>query len=383
MGIKPLLSPALINWINLRNKKIIKSHSFKNSYWFHASSGEIEYCKSIIRLIKEKQPESQIVLTYSSPSAEKLFSNISDYVDQFIPLCWDQISDVNELFDYLQPKCLVFSKTDLWPELITQAHKRNIKLGVISFNPKLNLLNQFLLKSLLVKFSFISCIDEKNKPKLQSIAPHTEIRVDGDTRFDQVFHRLNQPSKINILTNSKVLVCGSTWPEDENVLLYILKQLIHHNFKIVIAPHEVDRGHVTRIAERLAQQNISFQLFSDQNISAPLNLNKEVLLIDKIGFLADCYRHADVAFIGGSYKEKVHSVMEALCCGVGVVVGPYYKNNPEAKKYISQYVLTSNNAEELLKGIQQQVSLNKTTIINEMKTHQFSSAKIVEILLPL
>lgn len=375
--MKPLLNTKLKAWLSLRNKKIDKNNSFKNSYWFHASSGEIEYCKAVIRLLKERQPDAQIVVTYSSPSAEKLFYNITNYVDQFIPLCWDQPGQINELIDYIQPQVIVFSKTDLWPELITQANKRNLKIGVISFSPNFNSAGNFVNKWLLPQLDFVSCIDENTKNKLSAAVNCQNITADGDTRFDQVFYRLQQEPKLKIKCETKVFVCGSTWPADEKILFAAFPQILKKNIKIILSPHEVGENNILKIQKELLQLKISYQILSNELDYQQISLEKDVLIINKIGFLADAYRFADLAFVGGSFKEKIHSVMEPLCCGLPVLAGPFYQNNAEAVKYLNTYVYVNQNADNLIKNIDKLILFTKDEILNEMKKNLNASQRVL------
>lgn len=378
--IKPLLNTKLKDWLSLRSKKIEKTNSFKNSYWLHASSGEIEYCKSVIRLLKEQQPDAQIVVTYSSPSAEKLFYNITKYVDQFIPLCWDQPTAINELIDYIQPKVLVFSKTDLWPELITQIKRRNIKAGVISFSPHFSPTNNFINQWLLPQLVFISCMDENIKNTLSALGVIKNISVEGDTRFDQVFYRLHQEPKLKIKSNSKIMVCGSTWPEDESILFETFQNLIKKNIKIVLSPHEVEENNILRIQRTLIKLKLSYQILSDNLDFQQISLDKDVLIINKIGYLADAYRYADIAFVGGSYKDKIHSVMEPLCCGLPVVTGPYYQNNLEAVRYQDRYVFSTKTPEDIIQILDKLIAFSKTEILHEMIKNKNASQKVIHLL---
>lgn len=378
--IKPLLNTKLKTWLTLRSKKIDKIKSFNNTYWFHASSGEIEYSKSVIRLLKEQEPNVQIVVTYSSPSAEKLFFNIKDHVEQFIPLCWDQPTLINELIDYIKPKVLVFSKTDLWPELITQVKKRNIKVGVISFNPKTNFINNIFNRRLLPQLNFISCVDQNIKNKIADIGNYQNISADGDTRFDQVFYRLQQEPRLKIKAESKIFICGSTWPEDENILFELFADFTKRKFKVIIGPHEVEPNNIIRIQKELEDRKLSYQVLSDETDYQQISLTQDVLIINKIGFLADIYRFADIAFVGGSFKDKVHSVMEPLCCGLPVITGPYYKNNLEAINYQNRYVFSLPTAEDIINSIDKLILFSKDEILNEMKKNQNASQKVVAIL---
>ena len=371
--VKPLLNTKLKAWLSLRSKKFEKTKTFSNSYWFHASSGEIEYCKSVILLLKLQKPDAQIVVTFSSPSAERLFYNITDFVDQFIPLPWDQPAPLNELIDYINPRVLVFSKTDLWPELITQVKRRNIKIGVISFGSNLNFINTYFLPQL----DFISCIDDELKDKLMNLGQLKNITADGDTRFDQVFHRLEQKSKIEVTTESKVFICGSTWPADENVLFEAFSELIGAGFKIILSPHEVAPANIERVQKELLRRNISFQLLGFEPDPTNIKFEKDVLIIDKIGFLADAYRFGDIAFVGGSFRDKIHSVMEPLCCGLPVITGPHFQNNLEAVSYLNRFVFAVEAASDIVSTIKKVTSFSKTEISDEMKKNKNASQKVL------
>lgn len=379
--LRPILPVKTQELIELRNQKILKIKNFNQTYWFHASSGEIEYCKSVIRLLKQKKPNAEIVVTYSSPSAERLFQNIKNDVDQFLPLPWDRPQKTQELIDYIQPQVLVFSRTDLWPELIHQAHKKSIKIGVLSYNPNMSKLTKTILIKLLPKFSFISCVDEQVKNSLYELDPNLKVQIDGDTRFDQVFYRLSQEPKIKINTDKKIIVCGSTWPQDEDVLLNCFQDFIFtHKMKIVLSPHEVSSDNINRIVAKLNSIGLSSQKLSGEKQKLNINLNSDVLIIDQIGYLADAYRDATIAFVGGSFKDKVHSVMEPLCCGLPVVTGPFYKNNPEAIKYHQRFVFSLNNSNDILLKLPSLLQMSKMAILNEMKKNQNASERIINFI---
>ncbi|MGZ3692074.1 MAG: 3-deoxy-D-manno-octulosonic acid transferase, partial [Pseudobdellovibrio sp.] len=101
---------------------------------------------------------------------------------------------------------------------------------------------------------------------------------------------------------------------------------------------------------------------------------------DKIGFLADVYRFADLAFIGGSFKDKVHSVMEPLCCGLNVITGPFYKNSPEAVKYHNRFVHSVQSNSEFNKQVKKLINGEKVNILAEMKKNLNASQKVISII---
>lgn len=374
----PVLPASLKSWIQLRNKPLDKNQILKNTYWFHASSGEIEYCKSVIRNLKAQQPDAKVVVTYSSPSAEKLFFNISQYVDQFIPLPWDQPCAIKKLIKYINPQVLIFSRTDLWPELIRQAKKAGCKIGVISYNPKFSAVNNAINRYLLDQFDFISCLNEKASNRIRLLTQTEVIKADGDTRFDQVFHRLQQESKVKIVSTARILVCGSTWPEDEAVLFESFSFLIKKNIKIVLCPHDVSSENIQRLQTNLRQKGWTFSLLSSRQNLQNIALVEDVFIVDKVGYLADLYRYAELAFVGGSFKEKVHSVMEPLCCGLPTIVGPHFQNNPEAVRYLNSSVFKITNADNLMDIIELSPQINRKKILDDMEKNKEASLRALQ-----
>lgn len=410
----PYLNSKLKKWVLLRFEFTKQQRektlpTLHQPFWFHASSGEIEYVKSVIRELKKRAPDSQVLVTYSSGSAEALFGNIQKEVDCFIALPWDRISLIQQMLTWAQPRALIFSRTDLWPELIEQASLMKIPIAVVSFFPRWSKINRWWTLRLLKKFNLISCVnvDSKNQiekflndsiQKNSSLQVTAQVTADGDTRFDQVFARLAQPSRLplNVAPNSRWIVFGSTWPEDEKEIAPILSDIIDLGYQIIWAPHETNSMHINSLSSFFEKQRIPFQTLSSylENLdtkNTPEIFAESILLIDRIGYLADAYRLAEMAFVGGSFKEKVHSVMEPLCCGAIVLVGPHYHNNPEALQFIDlktpsviSVVQDSSSFLTVIKKLQtRNQAEQKAQILDLMKKQTLASQKIVDWLITI
>lgn len=350
--VSPLSSLKTKAWIELRfNQEIfqlsVDSKALK--IWIHASSGEIEYAKGFIRDFKKAHPQSQIFVSYSSLSAVSLFKNIANEVTAFFPLNWDITEDNTKLINFINPQIIIFSRTDFWPNLIHQAKNKDIKLAAIAVNPRVSFLSYLRLKLTCKSFDFISCVDFEQITFLKQALPQTEVRFIPDTRYDQVFFRLKQKSLVELNPNKKLITFGSTWPKDEEILSPVCKQLLEQNFSIVWAPH--DPKNSQKLFESLAQNMpekriIKFTNFNDQ-------ADFDILILDRVGLLADFYRFSKLSFVGGSFVSKVHSVMEPLCAGNFVIVGPYYQNNPEAVAFKKRkFVLSVRSVDEFLAAVQ-------------------------------
>ncbi|MFN3453842.1 MAG: 3-deoxy-D-manno-octulosonic acid transferase [Pseudobdellovibrio sp.] len=389
LTLNPLLPQKLKQWIELRNSSFdilqqVKLDFSSHRIWIHAASGEIEYAKAVIRELKNIYPNCTILVSYSSPSAPKLFKNIEHLITHFFPLSWD-ISICNQkLIDIIKPDILIFSRTDFWPNLVKIAYKNNIKLALISFYPSWSFVNTLWYKHILKYFSLITCVDKNSTDSLKKILSQTRVLHIPDTRFDQVLFRLSQPSLINLNTTQKRIVFGSTWPEDESILKSCVDHILEKNYSIIWAPHEVKHSLDLITVLKTKYPNKVILILGEASISALENQEFDFLIVDKIGYLADFYRFSDLSFIGGSFVKRVHSVMEPLCALNPVIVGPYYHNNPEAVLFKEKgFVKSVTSSDEFIQCFDK--LLNQTELkeklsseISFYKNGSFETARIIK-----
>ncbi len=316
--------------------------------WIHAASGEIEYAKPVIRALKERWPQRMILITYYSPSAKKLIKSMPG-IDAVVPLPWDERHLVKKFLDHFRPEILLIARTDVWPEFAYECRRRGISSLLFSATLATQSSRNGLLSSPLTRFAFnqlsaVNCVSEEDIEEIAKIGSIVPCHNSGDTRYDQVRWRIQNPAPIKPLNlaSSEVpapptLVIGSSWPQDEEVLLPVLPEFIKNGGRVVIAPHEVDSAHLNVIQKKLQSLGVKSILYSS---SETWNSN-EVLLIDQIGHLQEVYTWGDLAFVGGSFKSKVHSVMEPLAAGLPTLVGPFHLNNREALHFQNSFIKTN------------------------------------------
>lgn len=343
--------------------------------WVHASSGEYEYAKPLIRKLSE-HPGPDRFVTYFSPSYVKAIAN-DTAVDGFGPLPLDLPGPTAAFLDKLKPVCCMISRTDFWPEMLFQCRKREIPIIAFSVTQKpvsgwASLLGPFKAATMNLA-DLILCVTEEDKKNLRAIGVTSKIEVAGDTRFDQVIYRSNHPrfDKSIQLENEELLtiVAGSTWPEDESVLLGGLAPMIRQQeINLIIAPHEPSLDHFKTLNSSL--KGVKFNILSDFPETIVTLKPGEILYVDKIGVLADIYARGDVSFVGGSFKSKVHSVMEPLAHGAITIVGPHISNNREATVFQKVYT-EMGPAVQVIKTKEQ--LLNKIKDIHKKRTSMASA----------
>jgi 3-deoxy-D-manno-octulosonic-acid transferase len=163
---------------------------------------------------------------------------------------------------------------------------------------------------------------------------NVQIKKVGDTRFDRVYNRsvASKESKIinpDVLKGKKVLVAGSTWPQDEEILLPAFLKVLKFDEQavMIIAPHEPTLLNLEKLEHEFSSI-VSFIRLSHINNYA----DQRIIIVDSIGVLSILYNYADIAFVGGSFKMNVHNVLEAAVYGIPVLFGPKIENSQEAKR---------------------------------------------------
>lgn len=302
--------------------------------WFHCASGEFEYALPLIRKIKEQNPLQKILVTYFTPSYLPRLSK-EKLVDYVCPAPWDTPQVMRDFIEHHKPKALLIARTDFWQEMTGQCYQQKIPTLVFSmtFNKNLNPLSYLFY---LWQFRFIErfyVVAEDDKTKLSRLIPPERIIVAGDTRYEQCLFRLQNSAPIKADKNKldakkKIFIAGSLWPEDQDVIMSLIRQQKEKAHWIIV-PHEIHKNTLDKISEDLKSMNLEAVLSSEISSWD----GRGVLIINEFGMLAHLYKIADMAFVGGSFRRRVHSVMEPLATGCLTFVGPYYHNSREAEEF--------------------------------------------------
>lgn len=329
----PLFVPKIREGLRLRRKKRQWPEFSKQPIWIHASSGEFEYAKPFIRELKARYPDQPVVVTYFSPTYAKAIESF-DGVDFALPLPLDLPGPCRQFLNRVKPRAGFIARTDLWPELLTQASYKQIPVLLFSSTKTKvpSSLSRWFDRWMWSYLKTIFCVSEADAANIAAVASGTPTIAIGDTRFDQVIQRLKSPRALKTELKPervKTLVAGSTWKEDESVLIEAVTDLLRNKkLNLVIAPHEPTPDHIESLLNEFNRRNIPAVRYSTAT-----GFSDGVLVVDQMGILAELYQWGALAFVGGSFKASVHSVMEPLAAGAFTFVGPYHSNNREAIEF--------------------------------------------------
>lgn len=342
--------------------------------WIHASSGELEYAKSVIREIRKLYPQIPVLVTHTSLSSLSQLKKLDVHMIGVLPI--DEKTSVKTFLDKVQPRTLLVARTDLWPELILQLKSLGIPTVLFSAtfasgSRKSSTLTSYFLKSTIQNLNQIYFVSQDDQIMCEKIYGPTQGEILGDTRFDQTLFRLQNSPTSPLPNYKKLIVAGSTWPEDDQVLLQAVLRLKDQSWKWIWVPHEISGSQIENLKIQFERMRVKFQLFSElKDLKSWSEL--DILLVDQVGILATLYPLARVSFVGGSFKKQVHSVMEPLAAGSPVLVGPFHSNNREALEFKTKdWVLEVLSPDEFVKGCQkfdENAAERSEKILSEVKS---------------
>ncbi len=312
--------------------------SMEQVVWVHcASLGEFEQGRPVIEALKVWRPSIKILLTFFSPSGYEVRKNY-EYADFVFYLPWDTSRNAKWFAEKVKPSLALFVKYEFWFHYSTELHKRKIPLISISsiFRSDQIFFKRYgsLFRSMLKNFNHFFVQNQESVSLLQSIGI-SSITLTGDTRFDRVNQIIQQAIKIPLVQQfkdtQKMMVVGSAWPEDMEVLFPFINE--HRtNLKFIIAPHEIREDFLATIEKSLDGKSVRYsrvQGFPVQEAS--------VLIIDNVGMLSQLYQYGEFAYVGGAFGEGLHNILEAACCGIPIFFGnKSYKKYQEASDLVLQ-----------------------------------------------
>lgn len=315
-----------------------------STLWMHcASLGEFEMARPIMERLKQSDPTLRLILTFFSPSGYEIRHNypLADHVF-YLPL--DTPRQAHRFIRAIRPTTVIFVKYDLWFHHLQQAKMFGAKLMLISAQFRLS--QQYFKfygsagRAALKLFDRIFLVDENSKQLLHSIGMDNTT-VCGDTRYDRVMETARLAEAIPAIEafkgDLKLVVCGSTWAEDEKFLSAYINQF--SDTKWVIAPHEVGEVNIQRL-EKLFPNSIRLSKLQEREVN--------VLIVDSIGLLNKLYRYADVAYVGGGFRTGLHNILEATAFGTPTIFGPHHSRFPDAGEMVANGLAFSVREEQEL-----------------------------------
>jgi len=370
----------LASWFHAKAKKWIVGRQIplesfrvpkdKKVVWFHcASLGEFDQGLPVMNAYKEAFPDSFLMVTFFSPSGMEFYNKRDHQVDLALYLPLDTKIKAQKFVEYFNPQMVFFVKYEFWYNHLKCARRNGAKIyGVSSlFRPSHRFFKWYggFFRKALRLFDHFYTQDQRSKDLLNSIGID-QVTVTGDTRYDRMLAVKAKSQENEIIRNfveaKPVLILGSSWTMDEEILVPALSEL-REKFKIIIAPHDISIKHIEQISAEFDHEVEYYTAFE--------NLGRDILILDTIGQLTNAYQYADLAYIGGGFTGKLHNILEPGAFGIPIFFGPKHARFPEAQLFLDHEVaFTIEDSYSFEKAVEE--ALGKRAQINERLAEIFA-----------
>jgi 3-deoxy-D-manno-octulosonic-acid transferase len=327
--------------------------------WFHcASLGEFEQGRPIMEALRERCADRKILLTFFSPSG---YEKRKDYggADHVMYLPLDTERNARLLVRSIPLEMAVFIKYEFWFHYLQRLSREGVPVYLASgiFRPGQLFFRWYgtWYRKFLECFTHIFVQQESSRELLEKYGI-THTTTAGDTRFDRVRQvagtGYSHPAIERFASGARIIVAGSTWEADEQLLESAFIEL-PPGLRWIIVPHELSEPHLQHLRKRFPGNILFTELKGD------MPPGTRVVIVDTIGQLSYLYRYGTLAYIGGGFGKGIHNILEAATYGLPVIFGPNYQKFSEALELIrlgGAFPVSSKS--ELLSTIRQHLEMN-------------------------
>ena len=300
--------------------------------WIHgASVGEALSALPLIDRIRQDAPGITLLLTTGTVTSARLMSQRlpKSVIHQYAPI--DVPQAIARFLDHWQPSCGLILESELWPNLLTMAHDRGIKMGLINGRMSAGSFRSWrrfsgLARRLLGGFSLVLGQSPEDRDRLATLGARAP-RYCGNLKFaaeplpyDPAALEALQPT----IGARPRWLAASTHPGEETVVGETHKALgrNYSDLLTLLVPRHPDRG--GDIADELRATGLNV---ARRSADEPITAATEIYLADSVGELGLWYRLAEVVFVGKSLVPKGgQNLLEPAQLDSAIVVGPDTSN---------------------------------------------------------
>ncbi len=318
--------------------------------WFHAASvGEVSTIAPLVAEVRRRFPYHRLFVSTMTVNGMKRARNVIGAAKiGLLPL--DLLPAMRRMVTALKPQALIIGETELWPNLVIEAHRAGVKIVLVNgriSNKSLKWYRAFrgLIGKVLENFDCFLMRTEADGRRIRALgANRAKVQVTGNTKYDILPEPLSPEQRrrirrrLGVDQDRPVITLGSIRQGEFSAILDALRPVIKAESPLVIvAPRHMTMLPV--IKGLIASAGYSFAEIDSASPFGSGNAQSiNFLLVAQMGRLLEMYAIADIAIIGGTFKPYGgHNPLESASQGAVTIVGPHIQNISDDIQYLRSH----------------------------------------------
>ena len=345
-----------------------------------SSVGEFNLSQELIeKILKsgENRKKEKVILSVMTDTGfsavNKKYSENDNVKVFYFPL--DDFFVLRKIYKKYKIKKTIIIETEIWPNLYYFAAK-NGKLFIVNGRLTERKLKSYLkfkwfIKNTINRAEKIMVQSDFDKKRYEKLGiSENRIKVYKNLKYSIKYNEISNEKKQNYFDtvldkDKKIIVCGSTRPNEEKIWLEVLKKINQNNeYQLVLVPRHLERiGEIEKIIlENFSKKDYLLLTAIEKNkINLEAENKKEIVIIDKMGILTDFYQLADFVFVGGTLVNiGGHSILEPLFYGKKPIIGKYFQNIEEIVRDAQElgFIEVVENENEIIEYLKKSENVN-------------------------
>ena len=343
-----------------------------NLVWIHAASvGEVMSVVPLIDELEKNQKIKKILLTTSTLSSSKIFSNLKfkKTIHQFFPI--DFFPLTSKFINHWKPKIAIFVDSEIWPCMYRSIKKEKIPLILLNARITEKSFNKWkaLKKFSTNVFNHIDIAYPSNQETLKYLKKFKvkKIKQIGNLKFSQRSKiKKDKFSRSFLLSikNRYIWVASSTHPKEELTIAkaHLRLKKKFKNLLTIIIPRHVNRiKEITNDIEPLKLRIII------RTSKKKIKSDTDIYLVDTYGETKKFFKISKTTFIGGSLANHGgQNPIEPASYGLNIIHGPNVRNFKDIFKLFEKRKISHEikNDNQLLNIAQKLLTKNNKINLN-------------------
>ena len=308
--------------------------------WIHAVSvGETKAVSKLAKRLKEQLNGTLVFSNITATGHQEALKTIH-FADYHVLFPLDFSWKMRALIDKVKPDLVILTETDFWYHFLTYTKANGATIAVVNGKISENSFKRLQYVPWFAEKIFspvdVFCVQcgLYNDRFTALGVPKEKVHTVPNLKYEDTpvpVDSAELKNRLGISSADFIVVAGSTHPGEEALILEAFQKAAILNSKLIIVPRHPER--FSRVADDLRKTGIKVQRYTEN--SPPEN----VILIDAMGLLRQCYSLASVAVVGGSFVPGIggHNILEPLFYSVPVLFGPFMGGQPDMVEITLKY----------------------------------------------